>query len=172
MKTLSKTAFIAIDLQTKLLEQVGETQPFSRETLLENNAKLIKHYGNTGALIVLVSVYPDSYTIPREEMVKLAVKFDETDNVIYVTKNAPSAYSGTDLENVLKSRQIENIVLTGISTNNGVLKSARDFVKSGLNVTTVEDACTARTKADHDEAIAELSELGQITSTEEIVSKI
>ena len=63
---------------------------------------------------------------------------------ILVTKRHWGAFAGTDLEQQLKSRGIDTVVLTGISTNGGVESTARQGTGLGFAFVLVEDACSAQ----------------------------
>ena len=62
---------------------------------------------------------------------------------ILITKRHWGAFAGTDLEQQLKSRGIDTVVLTGISTNAGVESTARQGTGLGFAFVLVEDACSS-----------------------------
>lgn len=66
-----------------------------------------------------------------------------------VTKHRYSAFFGTDLDVILKSRGIENILVTGVATNVCVETTARDGFNRDYNVVLVEDCCGAFDNAEH-----------------------
>ena len=59
-----------------------------------------------------------------------------------VIKHRNSAFLSTDLELVLKSKEIISLIVTGTATNSCVEATARDAFMRGYNVTVVSD-CTA-----------------------------
>jgi nicotinamidase-related amidase len=67
---------------------------------------------------------------------------------ITVTKRRVSAFTGSDLEVVLRSLEIKRIVLTGISTSGVVLSTLREAADKDYAITVLSDAC-----ADMDEEV-------------------
>jgi nicotinamidase-related amidase len=60
---------------------------------------------------------------------------------IIVTKRRIGAFSGSDLEVVLKSQEIDHIVLTGISTSGVVLSTLRLAGDMDYKITVLSDCC-------------------------------
>ncbi|MCB5907396.1 cysteine hydrolase family protein [Streptomyces pinistramenti] len=58
-----------------------------------------------------------------------------------VTKRRVSAFSGSDLELVLRSRGIDHLVLTGIATSGVVLSTLRQAADLDYRLTVLTDAC-------------------------------
>jgi nicotinamidase-related amidase len=71
----------------------------------------------------------------------------QTDEII-VTKRRVSAFTGSDLEVVLRSLGIQHIVLTGISTSGVVLSTTREAADKDYKITILSDGC-----ADGDEEV-------------------
>jgi nicotinamidase-related amidase len=59
-------------------------------------------------------------------------------------------FSGSEIDQLLRNLKIETVVLTGVSTNIGILGNVFDVVNRGLNAVVAED-CTAGTPAEHHE---------------------
>jgi nicotinamidase-related amidase len=68
---------------------------------------------------------------------------------ILITKRHWGAFAGTDLEQQLKSRGVDTVVLTGISSNVGVESTARQGTGLGFALVVVEDACSAQDADQH-----------------------
>lgn len=58
-----------------------------------------------------------------------------------VTKRRVSAFTGSDLEVVLRALGIQHIVLTGISTSGVVLSTTREAADKDYRITILSDAC-------------------------------
>jgi len=69
------------------------------------------------------------------------------DDVIIVKKRV-SAFTGSDLEVVLRSNDIQHIVLTGIATSGVVLSTIREAADKDYQITVLSDCC-----ADTDEEV-------------------
>ncbi|MBW2063453.1 MAG: cysteine hydrolase [Deltaproteobacteria bacterium] len=67
-----------------------------------------------------------------------------------VTKHRYSAFVGTDLDLILRSRGIENIIVTGVATNVCVETTARDGFNHDYNVVLLDDCCGAFDQAEHE----------------------
>jgi nicotinamidase-related amidase len=64
----------------------------------------------------------------------------EGDEVV-VTKHRISAFSGTDLEMVLRAKEIDTVVLLGIATSGVVLSTFLHAVDSDYRLVVVKDCC-------------------------------
>ena len=60
---------------------------------------------------------------------------------LVVVKRRVSAFSGSDLELVLRARGIRNLVLTGIATSGVVLSTLREAADRDFGITVLADAC-------------------------------
>lgn len=70
------------------------------------------------------------------------------DGDIVVTKRRVSAFTGSDLEVVLRGQDIRHMVLTGIATSGVVLSTLREAADKDYQLTVIEDCC-----ADGDEEV-------------------
>jgi len=70
------------------------------------------------------------------------------DGEVTVTKRRVSAFTGSDLEVVLRSFGIQHMVLTGIATSGVVLSTLREAADKDYKLTVIEDCC-----ADGDEEV-------------------
>ncbi|WP_019914118.1 cysteine hydrolase family protein [Paenibacillus sp. HW567] len=58
-----------------------------------------------------------------------------------VTKVRVSAFTGSDLEVILRSRQIDTLILSGIATSGVVLSTLREAADKDFALTVLSDAC-------------------------------
>ena len=75
------------------------------------------------------------------------LKLTETDVVI--TRRRVSAFTGSDLEIILRAKNIDHLVLTGISTSGVVLSTLREAVDKDYILTVLSDLCTDRDEEVH-----------------------
>jgi nicotinamidase-related amidase len=68
-------------------------------------------------------------------------------------KTNGGAFTGTNLDFVLRNMDIESIIVTGFLTDQCVLATAVCGADIGYDVLLVEDACTGSTKENHDAVI-------------------
>src|ERR1700739_4555388 len=92
---------------------------------------------------------------------------------ILVTKRHWGAFAGTNLEQQLKSRGIDTVVLTGISTNAGVESTARQGTGLGFAFVLVEDACSSQNAEHHRFAFEHIfPRLTRVRTTEEVLAAL
>jgi nicotinamidase-related amidase len=65
-------------------------------------------------------------------------------NDIVITKHRVSAFAGTDLEMILRAREIQNLVIFGIATSGVVLSTLLEACDADYNVTVISDCCADR----------------------------
>lgn len=185
---LSKTAFVAIDMQKGIVNN-GTLSPNTAASILTNNDLLAKALKHTVVLKVLVNV--DISTFPYlsqqtdmggmtaasvpPEFTDLLLKdsLKDTDNMLTITKYNPSAFFGTSLDLQLRRRGIETIILSGVATTNGVYATALDAFQHGYHVVLAEDACSDRDKESHQLFINKIfPKTARIRSTKQIIEAI
>lgn len=184
---LSKTAFVAIDMQKGIVNN-GTLSPHTAQSILTNNDLLAKTLKRTAALKVLVNV--DISTFPYlsqqtdmggmtasvpPEFTDLLLKdsLKDTDNMLTITKYNPSAFFGTSLDLQLRRRGIETIILSGVATTNGVYATALDAFQHGYHIVLAEDACSDRDKESHQLFIKKIfPKTARVRSTKQIIEAI
>ena len=185
---LRKTAYLAIDLQDGILHN-GVLAPYASDAVLLAANQLAEAFKNTEALITLVNVdatsfhylHPARYT--REQPIKvpdnymqlsMAIATDDTaNNVVKVTKHNPGAFFGTDLDLQLRRRGIDTIILSGLTTSNGVYATALDAFQHGYHLYIVEDATSDRDPGLHHLFFDKLyPKLGTVVTLAQVFSMI
>ena len=184
---LSKTAFVAIDMQKGIVNN-GTLSPHTAQSILTNNDLLAKTLKRTAALKVLVNV--DISTFPYlsqqtdmggmtasvpPEFTDLLLKdsLKDTNNMLTITKYNPSAFFGTSLDLQLRRRGIETIILSGVATTNGVYATALDAFQHGYHIVLAEDACSDRDKESHQLFIKKIfPKTARVRSTKQIIEAI
>jgi nicotinamidase-related amidase len=155
-----KTALILIDLQNAIVGM--NTAPHTAAQVVENSRKLAEAFRAYGAPVVYVRVdlndfmkllVDQPHNISDKPLPAVASEiaasagFQPSD--ILITKRHWGAFAGTDLERQLKSRGVDTVVLTGISTNTGVESTARQGTGLGFAFVLVEDACAGQDAEQH-----------------------
>ncbi|EMW6197005.1 cysteine hydrolase [Enterococcus faecium] len=184
---LSKTAFVAIDMQKEIVNN-GTLSPHTAASILTNNDLLVRTLKRTAALKVLVNV--DISTFPYlsqqtdmggmtasvpPEFTDLLLKdsLKDTDNMLTITKYNPSAFFGTSLDLQLRRRGIETIILSGVATTNVVYATALDAFQHGYHIVLAEDACSDRDKESHQLFIKKIfPKTARVRSTKQIIEAI
>ena len=176
-----KTALVLIDLQNAIVGM--NPAPHSSTQVVENSRKLADAFRVHGAPVVYVRVeLNDFMKLPVDQPHNLGDKplptaaseiapsagFQHGD--ILITKRHWGAFAGTDLEQQLKNRGIDTIVLTGISTNVGVESTARQGTGLGFAFVLVEDACSSQDGEQHRFAVENIfPRLTRVRTTDEVL---
>jgi nicotinamidase-related amidase len=179
-----KTALVLIDLQNAILGMKPE--PHTAEQVAENSKKLAEVFRASGAPVVYVRVDLNDFMKLRVDQphnmgdkplpaaaseIGSSAGFQPGD--ILITKRHWGAFAGTDLEHQLKSRGVDTVVLTGISTNIGVESTARQGTGLGFDFVVVEDACAAQDAEQHRFAFAKIfPRLTRVRSTDEVLAAL
>jgi nicotinamidase-related amidase len=87
-----------------------------------------------------------------------------------VTKRTRGAFTHTDLEAYLKTHDVTQVVIVGVSTSGGVESTARHAYELGFNVTLAVDAMTDMDEDAHGYSLARVfPKLGETGTTREII---
>jgi nicotinamidase-related amidase len=89
---------------------------------------------NNKAFSTLTKAAPSFLADPRP-----AIAPEGTD--VVVTKRRVSAFSGSDLEVLLRAQRIEHLVLSGIATSGVVLSTLREAADKDYRLTVLSDLC-------------------------------
>ncbi|HEX3600420.1 MAG TPA: isochorismatase family protein, partial [Lacipirellulaceae bacterium] len=130
------TAVIVIDLQRGIASR--ETLPHAAASVVERSAEIADRFRRAGALIVLVRVDLANIVQPAADepmrnpndppppasASELVDDLGQQPSDLLITKRYWDAFVGTELEQHLRDRKIESIILTGIATNFGVESTA------------------------------------------------
>ncbi|WP_439815432.1 cysteine hydrolase family protein [Zavarzinia sp. CC-PAN008] len=81
---------------------------------------------------------------------------------VLVDKAGYSAFHATDLERILKVREIRHLVLCGVTTDVCVHSTLRDATDRGYECLVVRDACAATVEANHQAALNTIETEGGI----------
>jgi ureidoacrylate peracid hydrolase len=88
---------------------------------------------------------------------------------VTVEKVAYSAFYMTPLEWVLRKLDIDHLIVGGIVTNGGVASTVRDAHVRDIHVSVLSDGCAAFSQQTHDEALAGLKPIAQVTTISDIL---
>lgn len=149
------TALVLIDLQHGIVER--ELGPRTGLEVAATAARLASAARAAGVPVVYVHVdlnamlalpadkpraRPDAALPPRAmEIVPEAGYQAGTDHL--VLKRQPGAFYGTELDQLLRRRGVQTVVIGGVATNLGVESTARAAVDRGYAVVFAEDAMTS-----------------------------
>jgi len=181
-----KTALVLIDLQHGITGRPN-AGPYTTKEVVEKSRLLVDHFRAKGATVVFVRVKLDEFLqLPADESMRdpnapppptIASEivpeagFQEGD--LLITKRHWGAFAGTELEQELKKRGVETVVLAGIATNIGVESTARQGTGLGFAFVVVEDACTSLSADLHRFAFENIfPRLARVRKTDEVIAAL
>ena len=89
------------------------------------------------------------------------------------TRYSPFAKGSSNLEDVLRSNEIDTVIVTGVATNACCDSTARDAMMLNFRSLMVSDACAAKSDAEHEAALSHFYlYFGDVQSTAQIVNRI
>jgi nicotinamidase-related amidase len=150
------SALLAMDFQNGVVARYP-----GGPTAVERVSRALSHARNSSVLVIYVRVafragHPE--VSPNNRLFTRIVDSGDLDEMtsatqidpaiapapgdIVVTKRRVSAFTGSDLEVILRAQRIDTLVLAGISTSGVVLSTVRDAADRDFNITVLSDACT------------------------------
>jgi nicotinamidase-related amidase len=149
------TALLVMDMQTAILASLP-----SPEGIINNVAKAIKKARENNVPVIYVAVgfrqgtpeiSPDNkiFSANRErfaqvdmlEFIKIYPALTPAQGEVSVIKRRISAFTGSDLEVVLRAKSIKHLVLTGVATSGVVLSTIREASDKDYGLTVLADCC-------------------------------
>jgi nicotinamidase-related amidase len=181
---LARTALVTIDLQHGTLGP--HLAPHPPEKVVGNCRQLAQEMRDRGAMVVYVHVLlgellarPADASLRKGAAVQPPVAsqlvpdagVEATD--IVVTKRQWGAFHGTELDQLLRRRNIKTIILGGVMTNYGVESTARAAYDIGYELVFVEDAMSSISAEAHDFACQNVfRNMGRVRSTEHLLQAL
>lgn len=155
MEYHAQSALLVMDMQAGILKNYPDSR-----SLLTNAARAITAARSKGILVIYVVVgfRPHMPEISNNSKAFIALKermangnmneFMEIDRAIsplphetVIIKKRFSAFTGSDLEVVLRANHIQQLVLMGVSTSGVVLSTLREAADKDYRITVLSDAC-------------------------------
>ena len=153
------TALLIMDIQPATLAMMGE----AAKTLSSTLKKAIDAARKNDILVLFVVVgfrkgFPEltaqttnlSFAalrgsgMPGLENPTVDPSVDAKPGDIVITKRRVSAFTGSDLEIILRGHRIDHLVLTGIATSGVVLSTLREAADKDYRLSVLSDACADR----------------------------
>ena len=181
----NKTALVLIDLQNGVVAM--PTAPYTSAEVVERSRILSEAFRAKGAPVIYVRVnigdflqlpvdasHRDPNAPPPPAIAsEIAPEAGFQVGDLLITKRHWGAFAGTELEQQLKQRGIEIVVLGGIATNFGVESTARQGTGLGFAFVIVEDACTSLDAQAHHFAFEIIfPRLARVRKTDEVIAAL
>jgi len=179
------TALVLIDLQNGI---VGRTlAPYSASEIVARAAGLADSLRAAGSTVVYVRVdVADVLRLPVEAPMRdpkapppppsasqIVPESGYQVGDLLITKRQWGAFYGTELDQQLRRRRVQTIILGGIATNFGVESTARAAFDRGYELIFVEDAMSSLSAATHDFAVQNIfPRMGRVRKAEDVLKKL
>lgn len=144
-----QSALIIIDMQKGMSS--ATLPPRNNPQAEDNLVRLLDAWRQAGHPVVNVrhmSRSQGSVFFPGQIGAEFQQRFQPLPEEHVVEKNVPDAFINTGLERWLHVRDIRNVVIVGVSTNNSVESTARSAGNLGFSAIVVSDATFAFEKRD------------------------
>ena len=162
MEQQSKTALLVMDVQAGIVAMLPETAailgPTAKAIAKARDRKIPVIYVVVGFRqgAPEVSLNNKGFAASKErfasidmaEFMKVHEDLKPRADEVVVTKRRVSAFTGSDLEVILRAYGIQHLVLTGIATSGVVLSTLREAADKDYRITVLADCC-----ADGDEEV-------------------
>ena len=138
------TALLVMDVQPGIVERVAD-----KDAYLARVTAAMEHARSAGIRVIQVVVgfrpgAPEASPMFREHAARLIDPrplLTPAEGEIVVTKRRVSAFTGSDLEVVLRTNGIRHLVLSGIATSGVVLSTIREAADKDYELTVLSDVC-------------------------------
>jgi nicotinamidase-related amidase len=154
--THAHTALLVMDVQTGIVTRFAQTSDFLKRMNATITAARAARIPVIYVMVTFRQGYPEispnnkSFSAIKQQQSQLQATMTATEihpaiapqpTDIVVTKRRVSAFSGSDLEVVLRAQGISHLVLCGIATSGVVLSTLREAADKDYQLTVLSDCC-------------------------------
>lgn len=185
----SRTALLSMDCQAGIVSIYTRE---AKDTFLARVANVLNHARATSMAVIHIQVgfRPGLPEVSPRNALFAAIKSSEQhqllfqgqlgaipdpiaprDGEVVITKHRISAFAGTDLAMILRSNDIDTLVLYGIATSGVVLSTLLEAVDADYRVAVIGDCCADLDATLHDSLIQRLFPTrGSVLSAEDFIA--
>ena len=149
------TALLVMDIQTSTITRLGDSKDLVNTLKGAIGTARASHIPIIYVVVGFRKDYPEinmdnkSFSVIKQNSAHLGLEEPITiypavapqPGDIIVTKRRVSAFTGSDLEVVLRSLKVRRLVLTGIATSGVVLSTVREAADKDYQLTILSDGC-------------------------------
>jgi len=167
----ARSALLSMDYQAGIVSFYAKDQ---EESLVARAAGVLRHARRSGMLVIHVQVgfRPGLPEVSSRNLLFAAIKssprhqqlFQGTTGSIHpavapdgddlvVTKHRVSAFTGTDLEVILRAKEIDTLILFGIATSGVVLSTLLHASDADYRLFVIKDCCADLDQELHDRLV-------------------
>ncbi|UCG92638.1 MAG: isochorismatase family protein [candidate division WOR-3 bacterium] len=160
-KKQMKPALLVIDIQNRYLPRMSEGDKDLALNLINGSIWLFRQHG-----LPIIRVYhtdPEWGPQPDEEDFQFPSSIIIKDDDTKVVKNYPSAFKKTELEKILREKDINTLFLCGLSAVGCVLATYHGAMDLDFNVFMIKDAILSH-KAEYTDFVEEIFDVVSFTT--------
>ena len=192
------TAVLAMDFENDIVHPEGAFKDFgfaqmvADNDILDKTTQLLTAARNSGVSVIYVSVkfragYPEraangglwqglhgaNALVEGTWGAQIHDQLTPKNGEPIVTKRGVSAFTASDLVQILHNNRIDTLILAGVATNFVVEGTARQACDLGYNTIIVEDCCTSMNQEAHEASLGNtLPFLCTVSTLEEVTSAL
>ena len=140
----ANTALLVMDVQSYLVDKLSDKDAY----LARVRAAVEAAHRRKIPLIYVVVGFREGAPEANERLKEMATHlvdpqpiFKPTSEDFVVVKRRTSAFTGSDLEVLLRAQNIRHLVLAGVATSGVVLSTLREAADKDFQITVLSDAC-------------------------------
>ncbi len=192
----ARTAIIAVHLQKDIVNADGAFGGFFAAQAIERdvvgvNRTLLDAARDAGSTVVytrvawqpgladlvvnspILGIVRDSgCLVEGSDKAEILPEIAPRDGDLIVTHQRVGGFSASQLDHLLRNRDIDTLIFTGVATNFSVEGTARQASDLGYRTIIAADACSAADPATHDASIASLGLLAEIATSDDILEAL
>src|SRR6478672_10220529 len=192
----ARTAVIAVHLQKDVVNADGAFGGFFAAQAVERgvvdvNSRLLEAARRAGATVVytrvawqpgladlivnspiLQIVQQSGCLVDGSDKAKILDELTPKDSDLVVTHQRVGGFSASQLDHLLRSRDVDTVLFAGVATNFSVEGTARQASDLGYRTVIVADACSAADDATHQASLASLGLLAEIATCAEVLEAL
>jgi len=140
-KTKDSTAFILIDMQTKLVKKLrlGDA-----DRIIPNQLSAIRHCNQFGIPIIVLELYKEEFDRTIDVLIN---EIKGNPNFYIIEKKYDSGFAGTNLDDLLRHLNAKKLFIAGIYADLCVKATASSALNEGYEIFTSNQVIAGR--ADH-----------------------
>ena len=171
MNLIKQSALLVIDMQRYFLEPGADAYLEAGPSIIPNVKKLIARFRDAGQPVIYTRHthkkgadlgqmgrwWNNKLPMEGDSQSELIADLEPQSNETVITKTFYSAFEKTGLEQILRDKNIDTVVICGVMTHLCVETTARHAFMLDFQPVVVSDACAAQSIAHHEATLLNLA---------------
>lgn len=180
-----RTALLSMDFHRGM---VANSEMAQQRDLVNKARSVLETARQAGMTVIHVGVRPRTGFIslrnkfvnmirsrgpaPSHDAMKIVEALQPIADEPEIIKPRVNAFYGSDLELLLRSRDIDTLLLMGVTTEMVVESTARQAMDSDYRVIVLEDCCASSQQGYHDNSILVMERMAEISNAQQFVESL